>query len=252
MGYSPSLRNNTQEVVPHTSLRGIPAWGTPALEDVMYKIPTLFERDETTRKVVARWNLAVDRRALERATPTEKIDGYAVLIQAGRLYARQTIGEKDEPVPGWIAAEQPMNGQIAGWIPCRRDNPRHKWHWEAWDNLGEEFRPDRAQMPPPAQYTWLPDGTYELVGPKVHGNVYGLDGHRLWTHGETKVYMAPLDRDPAVALGYLREFLVHAPVEGLVWWTSSKAIAKIKARDYGIPWPRPVPARPVASTVTGA
>lgn len=221
----------------------------------MYKIPTLFERDEKTHRVVPRWNPVVDMRALDIAEATEKVDGTAVMIQGGRLYARQTIGEKDAIKPGWLPAGPPVNGQIPGWVPCRRDDPQHKWHWEAWDGVGDELLKDGPPITARRDYTWLPDGTYELVGPKVQGNVYGLDKHKLWVHGATKVFMPGLSRDPAVAMGYLQEFLTHAPIEGLVWWARGpqpRAIAKIKARDFGLKWPRQVPASPIAATASDA
>ena len=212
----------------------------------MYKIPTLFERDEKTHKIIPSWNLEVDSLLFEPAEATEKIDGTAVLIHAGRLYARQTLALDDTVPSGWVAAGPPVGEQRPGWMPCRRGDPQHKWHWDAWD------RGAGGPATPRADFTWLPDGTYELVGPKVQANAYGLERHQLWKHGETKVYLPQLSGNAAEAFGYLKEFLLHAPIEGLVWWAQGKAIAKIKARDYGIPWPRARTPQPIASASTDA
>ena len=81
------------------------------------------------------------------------------------------------------------------------------------------------------------DWTYELVGPKVQGNPYGLDRHFLRPHGYdlTEGLSAPTDFDGIAA------WLGSKAHEGVVWWRDLNDIdcdkVKIKRRDFGLPWP---------------
>lgn len=68
--------------------------------------------------------------------------------------------EPAQPGPDPITAHWP------GWLPVG-DVPEDRWHREAL-----------------ATADTLPDGTYELVGPKMQGNAAHLDRHILIPHGE--------------------------------------------------------------------
>lgn len=90
----------------------------------------------------------------------------------------------------------------------------------------------------------VPVQAYELVGPKVQGNPYGiapLNRHRLWQHG------ANFERrgtpEPPRGFDAIRRFLVAYPQhEGIVWWHPDGRRAKIKRRDFGLEWPPKAPA----------
>lgn len=75
-------------------------------------------------------------------------------------------------------------------------------------------------------------GTYELVGPKVHGNPGGFLSHLLIRHGwaafsaREDARKAPRDYDG------LRGWLHTRLHEGLVWHHPDGRMAKIKARDF--------------------
>jgi len=78
----------------------------------------------------------------------------------------------------------------------------------------------------------LSDGTYELVGPKIRGNPYGLSGHHLLHHGCTKIHVA------AITFDGIRSYLEANPtMEGIVWHHPDSRMVKIKRRDFGFKWP---------------
>ena len=92
------------------------------------------------------------------------------------------------------------------------------------------------------------DGTYELVGPKVQGNIYKLPTHGLFRHGETQLLDAPCDyagllvylsKDSFVAHDALwdKDLTIDHAIEGIVWYHPDGRMSKIKRRDFGLPWP---------------
>ena len=84
------------------------------------------------------------------------------------------------------------------------------------------------------------DGTYELVGPKVQGNPYSYNRHRLMRHDTTDIL--PVED---LSFSGLRAFLsgeVPSPVgplfiEGIVFWGPEGPVAKVKRVDFGLSWP---------------
>ena len=184
----------------------------------MKKIPTLFQR-----------NHAGDRRVRNEITPgcewvlqgegvaTRKLDGTCCMVQSGALYKRVTVKKNKRPPQGFIPATDvdPNTGKQFGWVLVG-DGPGDQWHREAWHATG----------------CWLPDGTYELIGPKVNGNNEGVQRHRLERHATFRLCHVPRDFDG------LREYLARWHIEGVVWHHPDGRMAKVKARDFGIPWPR--------------
>ena len=79
----------------------------------------------------------------------------------------------------------------------------------------------------------LPDGTYELVGPKVNGNAERFDEHRLLRHGASAI------GDVRRTFDDLRAFLGQTPIEGLVFAHEDGRTAKIRRADFGFAWPVP-------------
>ncbi len=175
----------------------------------MQKIPTMFERDETQRgrpvrdviKPECQWVLDGEGYA------TAKLDGTNVKIQDGELFKRQKPKERDY--------------DDAAYVPCDRANPADKWAYEAFDALGDKM-----------------DGIYELCGPKVQGNPHGYRGHvleRVVPPGAIvqKILVPPVDR----SFDGLRVWLNCYPFEGIVFHHDDGRMAKIKRRDFGLPWP---------------
>jgi hypothetical protein len=89
-------------------------------------------------------------------------------------------------------------------------DPATKWHRQAFD-------------------ADLPDGTYELVGPKVQSNRYGLDTHQLWRHGSVIV---EVERTREALI----EWLATHDEEGLVFHHPDGSMAKIRRKDFGLRW----------------
>lgn len=183
----------------------------------MKKIPSLFKRDyEDTRRVYdevvpgCEWVLAGE------GVATRKWDGTACLVKDGRLFKRYDAKKGKTPPEGFIPCEpepDQTTGHWPGWLPVG-DGPEDQWHREAW--VGWSF----------------PDGTYELVGPKSQGGAEAsFKIHCLARHGDT-----PLMRVPRTFDG-IRRYLSEHAIEGIVWHHPDGRMAKIKRKDFGLPWP---------------
>lgn len=183
----------------------------------MRKIPTLFERDAEGRRLVtpvvvaeAAWVLAGE------GVATVKWDGTACLWREAMLWKRYDA-HQGAPPPQFLPAESepnPPTGHWFGWLPIGA-GPEDRWHLEALQNSIQ---------------TLQRGATYELVGPKVQGNPHHLLCHELMRHGAVV-----LDAPREFAL--LGHYLAFVPVEGIVWHHPDGRMAKLKRRDFGLPWP---------------
>ncbi|ETT24266.1 hypothetical protein RR21198_4862 [Rhodococcus rhodochrous ATCC 21198] len=178
----------------------------------MKKIISLFKRDyEGTHLVYdevvpgAEWVLQGEGIA------TRKWDGTCAKIESGTLYKRFDSKQGKTPPAGFIAAQDPdpVTGHWPGWLTVG-DGPEDKWFREAIDNCGD-----------------LPDGTYELVGPKVQGNPEQFEEHELVRHG-TQVLDAPR------AFDELKAWFADKDIEGVVWHRPNGDMVKIKKKDFGL------------------
>lgn len=184
----------------------------------MKKIPTIFKRSETNR------NLVVDEWTQEclwvfkgEGVATRKWDGSCCLIQGGKLWKRYDA-KHGKPAPaGFVPAQEPdpMTGHWPGWVPVG-DGPADQWHREAF--AAAEF-----------SYGPIPDGTYELCGQKINGNPEGLKFHALIPHGKALCSVLEISFDG------IRRYLSSGRIEGVVWHHPDGRMAKIKAKDFGIP-----------------
>jgi len=179
----------------------------------MRKIISLFKRDyEGTRLVYdevvpgAQWVLRGEGQA------TRKWDGTCCMVRDGVLFKRYTVKKERTPPASFKAATEPdpNTGKQEGWVVVSADDPGDKWHLDAW------------------QKEMFPNGTYELVGPKVQGGVEGVDSHRLLLHGATAV--------PDMYRGFeeIKAYLDGGGIEGIVWHHPDGRMVKIKARDFGV------------------
>ena len=200
----------------------------------MKKIISLFKRnydgDYLVRDEVvpgAEWVLQGE------GTPTRKYDGTCCMVLGGQLYKRYELPlekkwekkrkyEKfkgpwfkemfQKPPVGWVPAEETpdeSSGSWPGWVPVG-DGPEDKYHREAF-------------------VYGAPDGTYELVGPKVQGNQEGFHVHTLVRHGAD--IMPPATPRTFMAL---RNYFQISNIEGIVWHHPDGRMVKIKAKDFGI------------------
>ncbi len=178
----------------------------------MKKIPTLFVRDPDDRKHVlnevtpgCEWVLAGE------GVATRKFDGTCVLVRDGRMFARREIKPgKVPPVDFEEVDHDATTGKTVGWVPVTGD-PEWARHWEAFDTSEA-----------------LPDGTYELCGPKVNGNPEGFDRHVLVPHGQNIFPLGELSYES------LRVTLTSPAwvLEGIVWHHPDGRMVKLKKRDF--------------------
>jgi len=194
----------------------------------MKKIKTVFAKDENNNMTttIPEDNLWV----LDNGIATIKFDGTSVKI-AGILYKRYDA-KKDKKtglykaVPeGAIPCQEPdeVTGHWPHWVPCDRNDPSDKYHFEAFDKQDE----------------WE-DGTYELCGPKINGNPQCMNEHLLIEHGK-RLYNLPNGhflRDPKVDYDSLKSFLETHNIEGIVYHEKNgDRMLKIRRKDFGIEWP---------------
>jgi hypothetical protein len=124
----------------------------------MKKIPTLFKRDFTNNGVIIpEYNDGTEWVVKGEGVATRKYDGTSVLIRDGKMYKRFELR------PGNVAPtdfeqvdHDETTGRSVGWVQVGWGS-EDKWLREAISG-GD---PDKVN---------LPDGTYELLGPKVQGN----------------------------------------------------------------------------------
>jgi hypothetical protein len=182
----------------------------------MRKIPTIFERDwDGDRSRVlptptpgCEWVFEGEGNALR------KYDGTAVFVDAeGNVFKRLELRGGKAPPEGFLQVDDDMNtGKVIGWVQIGYGS-EDKWYRDALARRTEE----------------LPEGTYELVGPKVQGNPEGFAQHELVRHDFAEG-VGSLDR----SFEGIREFLSDANWEGIVFHHPDGRMAKIKARDFGI------------------
>lgn len=165
---------------------------------------------------------------------TIKFDGTSCLYQDGKLWKRYdrnlnkryrklkgkvdiTLDMVKEAPECWVACEDapdPKTGHFPGWLPISSDAPEDKWHREGLENT-----PDLIE-----------GRSYELVGPRVAGNLYNLDRHILIEHGSEKAVIDDLSFEG------LKAWLFDNNVEGIVWHHPDGRMVKLRRKDFGIPW----------------
>lgn len=186
----------------------------------MKKIPTIFERDwESDRsRVLDVPNPKADWVFAGEGVATIKLDGMCAMIRENKLYKRRELREGERPPFLFEAADfDEETGKTIGWVPV---------------GVGPEDRYFREAFA--TREKW-PDGTYELVGPKVQGGVEAKPGmlfeggHQLSCHG----VLYPHSKPP-VTFNALRDWLNGRNIEGIVWHHPDGRMAKIKLRDFGL------------------
>jgi len=203
----------------------------PALtitEKVMRKIISLFQRnydgDRLVRNEVvpgAEWVLAGEGKA------TRKWDGTCCLYRTGELFKRYEVKPGGTPPAGFSPANEvdENTGKQQGWLFVS-DLPENRWHLEGLANLMERYNGKP------------PEGTYELIGPKVQGNPEGFSKHVLIPHG-SQAGTDLVDGDGGlvgVVLTFdgIRDYLATHDMEGIVWHHPDGRMVKIKGKDFGL------------------
>ena len=188
----------------------------------MEKIPTLFLRDETPRghPVIdavtpgCEWVLAGE------GVATAKLDGVNVQVRRDEVMA--TLWKRRKPPEG-VAYSR------ASYVPCDRFDPTDQWLFAAYD----------ASVPDTP-------GLYEAVGPSLQGNphrfrqswLYSIDRPSHMrdvprTFGGVRAWLSLTPRFPL----WDPPGILEVPIEGVVFVHPDGRLAKIKRRDFGLPWP---------------
>lgn len=178
----------------------------------MKKIPTLFNRNpEHRQELLPEPNTLCDWVFAGEGVATRKYDGACCRVVDTLLWKRRELKPGQVTPPGFEDVDyDEATGKTVGWVPVG-DGPEDKW-----------FREAVANGP-------YPDGTYELIGPKVQGNPEGYSSHTLISHRTAPSYPeAPRTFDG------LRAFLEPLDIEGLVFHHADGRMAKIKKRDFGL------------------
>ena len=151
-------------------------------------------------------------------TAYRKWDGTAVKIENGHMYKRYDCKLGTYPPPGFIPSQNPdpITGHWPGWILVDFIKPENKWHVEGWIH-------SKGQI--------LPNGTYELCGPKIGGNPEGCALHILIPHLGSWITNVP------TTFQQLHDWFMEHNIEGIVWHHPDGRMVKIKKRDFGLQWP---------------
>lgn len=183
----------------------------------MKKIPSLYKREWTgNRQIYNEVTPGTEWVLNGEGIATRKFDGTACMIRDGKLFARYDAKKKNPPadfIP-CIESPDPNTGHWPGWVPVTEDNPTYKYHIEAWKRT----------------LHGLPEGTYELCGPKINSNREGLSDHVLIKHGSVAYDEVPTE------FNALKEWLRVMDIEGVVWHHPDGRMVKIKKRDFGFDW----------------
>ena len=190
----------------------------------MKKIPSIFVRDWdgdrrfvlNERNPVCQWVFDGEGHA------TRKWDGTSCKVDNGELFARYDYKKK---------SRDKGNKPPMGWGPCQPEPDEKSGHWPGWVHT-ENAPNNKYHKEFQEEAKTLPDGTYELCGPKVGTNPEGFDKRRLLLHGGKG--LAPPARDYET----LTQFFTENPMEGIVFHHPDGRMAKIKARDLNVEWPR--------------
>lgn len=186
----------------------------------MKKIPTLFDRDWAgdRSRVVDVPNPAADWVFRGEGVATRKLDGTSCLVRAGAFFKRRELKAGQAAPPGFEAeGTDAETGKTVGWVPVG-PGPEDAAHREGFARLSAGGTPA--------------DGTYELLGPKVQGNLEGHDAHVLVPHAG-----APVFPDAPRSFAGLAAWLAGRDVEGLVFHHPDGRMTKIKLRDFGLKRP---------------
>lgn len=182
----------------------------------MIKIPTLFLRNEHNMKLVTRevnpdaaWVFG------GKAIPTVKKDGTNIRVTVKNGMC--TYAEKRRNP----TREEKANGAEPGYIAVDERDPQNQHILSAITHT---------------DYTSWPDGAWpcEALGPKIQGGIessqpilYAFVLHPL-------IIAEPFE----LTFDGIQRFLTTHAIEGIVWHDENHyRFAKIKRRDFNLPWP---------------
>jgi hypothetical protein len=182
----------------------------------MKKIPTLFKRDFTNHGVIYdEYSDGTEWVRNGEGVATRKYDGTSCMVRSGKLYKRYEYKDGKTPPTDFQEADyDKITGKHVGWVEVGWGS-EDKWHRDTEHTAN----PDKVD---------LPDGNYELLGPKVQGNPEHAERHYLhdFINNAEEYPDAPTDFEG------LKAWLADRDIEGLVWHHPDGRMVKIKKKDY--------------------
>lgn len=194
----------------------------------MRKVPTLFQRDpDDMRRLLLQVHPDCQWVLNGEGVATRKYDGTCVMYD-GTWWARREVKPgKQFPAEFRLAEHDHVTGKSVGWEPIDQSPFR---------------KPFQEAVEPLAQFGVLigqdvPEGTYELVGPKINGNPERCETHRLERHAtaEQVDHGYFLDDTGGMTFASVRTAILALAEdgwEGVVWHHPDGRYAKLKARDF--------------------
>ncbi len=177
----------------------------------MKKIPTIFVRNpDNMKEVLPLHNSDCEWVFSGEGVATRKYDGTCCKVENGKLWKRREI-KHGQLIPDAFVEEQfdSNTDKRVGWMPIDCSNPQDAYHCEAFNGQ--------------------PDGTYELIGPKIQGNPEKINKHMLFPHADADVFDdCPRDKES------LKIWMAERDIEGIVFHHPDGRMAKIKKRDFGL------------------
>jgi hypothetical protein len=161
-------------------------------------------------------------------TPYEKLDGLTCKYQKGIFYKQTTLKAYRHALafalntPRWQWEPLHFGELPIGWIAD--DVPKDKI-WRGW--IPDTYPP----IIPPDQI--LPDGIYEIIGPKYAGNPYGLNSHFLISHGSN---YSNVIFDFELTYKGIKAFLYDHQIAGIFWENKNGDNAQITRLDFKFRW----------------
>ena len=178
----------------------------------MKKIPTIFKRNpENMRELLDQPHPDCLWVFNGEGIATRKHDGTCVKIENRGYFKRREIKPEKSIPQNFIQENLDSNtGKRVGWVPVSKEANEDKYHREVF------------------VYS-LPNGTYELCGPKIQGNPEKFDKHILVAHNKAEQY-----KDVPRTMQGIKQWLVGKDIEGIVFHCQDGRMGKIKKRDFGM------------------
>jgi len=177
----------------------------------MKKIPTIFVRNtENMKEVLQAENPECAWVFAGEGVATRKYDGTCCKVDHGTLWKRREVKPGQQIPEDFVEEQLDQNtGKRVGWMPVDCNDKQDRYHCEAFD--------------------CQPEGTYELLGPKIQGNPEKLDRHTLFPHSGAEVFP-----DCPRSFLLLKSWLAVRDIEGIVFHHPDGRMAKIKKRDFNL------------------
>lgn len=194
----------------------------------MRKIPLLFLHDKHRPRVPtpdvtpeAKWVVAGE------GTARRKYDGHCVMFD-GEQWWSQFVHRwgRGAPPQGFREVEQDQGGRVSrGWEPAESS---------VWaELLTEALLLGDHHLGVGAASREPEPGTYELCGPRIHGNPDLFKGQVLIAHNRAQ----PLADVPVEFEPLMNWLIDHPAIEGVVWHHEDGRMAKCK-RTEALEWRR--------------